>query len=74
MKIKLIVTQTYNEKGKLDNNILEKKEVAIEDLPYELMCLAQRASDKKEDQELIIYFPEDDSSVMKVEIYNDLRE
>lgn len=76
MGIKIQVTETYDENGipRNHNDIIKEYDVEINNLPQILLELARKASQNKDNQELVLSFPNDDVSTILVEIYNGYRE
>ncbi|MGX7745675.1 hypothetical protein [Rhodopseudomonas parapalustris] len=72
--IKVIVTRTYDEKGIPDNKVLKRVEISEGELPTLMLDLAKQASVYKYNQEIVCSFPEDNTNVIEIEIYNGPRE
>lgn len=76
MGIKIQVTETYDENGipRNHNDIIKECDVEINNLPQIFLELARKASQNKDNQELVLSFPNDDVNTILVEIYNGYRE
>ncbi|TAH62775.1 MAG: hypothetical protein EWM50_04980 [Gottschalkiaceae bacterium] len=76
MGIKIQVTETYDENGipRNHNDIIKECDVEINNLPQIFLELARKASQNKDNQELVLSFPNDDANTILVEIYNGYRE
>ncbi len=72
-QIKLLVTSAYKENGYPNRDDPVPMDCEVEKLPEVLLDLARKANFGGL-KELVISFPDDDTSMMLVELYNGFRE